>query len=67
MKIQIVKELLALIGAATLLVGCATPDHRAAGGMGNESQTMSGRGSNASAFSDNPFSFGAGSGISRAH
>jgi hypothetical protein len=67
MKTKIVKQLLALMGAATLLAGCATPDNRGAGGMGNESQTVYGRGSSDSAFSDNPFGLGTASGIIRAH
>ena len=61
MKTKIVKQLLVLIGAATLLTGCATTD--GAGGMGDESQTTFGGGSSDTAFSVNPFGFGAGSGI----
>jgi hypothetical protein len=67
MKTKIVKLLLGLMGAATLLAGCATPENRGAGGMGNESQTVYGRGSSESAFTDNPLGLGGGSGILRAH
>jgi hypothetical protein len=67
MKTKIVKQLLALLGAATLLAGCATPDNRGMGGMANESQTVYGRGSSNAALSGNPFGLATGSGIIQAH
>jgi hypothetical protein len=67
MKTKVMKQLLVLIGSAALLAGCATSGNRGAGGMGNDSQTVTGRGAD-SAYSDNPLGLGnGGSGIIRAH
>lgn len=74
MKTKVVKGLLALIGAATLLAGCASNQ----GGEGNETQYGGGAGGNTPTANGNggangtisrtnPFGFGTGSGITPAY
>ncbi len=79
---KMIKGILALLGAAALLAGCATNDQPGAGAMGNDSETVYGSGASAPATApvapipsgpngsisrSNPFGVGAGSGLQRAN
>jgi hypothetical protein len=74
-----IKQILIVISAGLLLVGCATSDKNS-GGMGNDSQYSTGssqntpaanaqpmNGADGSVSRSNPFGLGSGSGLTSAH